>query len=140
LRSWLNGRLGNLWERRLTVEKNMLFLDGVCNLGSLAEEIEILSNLGRGGGPYIPKCVVIENIIGFVKLVAQAIIGILKVKLIPFVLPVREAGEWVVGLREAGGGRVVAGTVEAEKRHFDDVLQWCREALNRITVEFPRSE
>jgi hypothetical protein len=53
-------------------------LNGVGDLGRLACEVEVLADplLGRGAPA---ESIVIEGIVGFVELIAQAIIGVLKI-------------------------------------------------------------
>jgi hypothetical protein len=99
-------RMGNVILRRvasgsrlLTVEAQMLFLDGIGDLGSLAKKVEILANLARGRrfGASTAKGVIVESIIGVVELVTEAVVSILEVEGVVLILA-REASKWIVGL------------------------------------------
>ena len=104
----------------LAVEEDMLLINRIGNLGSLAEEVEILADRGVRRPSRIPKCIVVEGIVRLIKLVAQPVIGILKVEFLAIVVGVRKSGERIVGLREARGSGVVARGIKAKERHFED--------------------
>jgi hypothetical protein len=98
------------------MESDLLLLNSTRDLCRLAEKVEILSD--RRGGSFrvasaATKGVIVEGIVGFVKLVTKTVISILKLKGSLYIIASREAGEGVVGLGEARSRRVVA-------RHNDD--------------------
>lgn len=57
--------------------QHLLLLDGTRDLGSLAGEVEVLSNILDG---FAAEGVVVQDIIGFIELVAEAIVGLFEVK------------------------------------------------------------
>ena len=111
----LSGRLGHLGHGRLAAENNVLFLNDIGYLGSLAEEVKVLADFASYGASFTTEGIVVENIVCFVQLIAQAVVGILELEGLAFIVSVGEVGEGIVGLREAGGRRVVARGIEAEE-------------------------
>lgn len=109
-------RLSGLESRLLAIEAHVLFLDGIGHLGSLPKEVEVLAHsTGAWCATSSAECFIVEGIVGFVQLVAQTIVGVLKLKL--FTRIVTAKGKGIVRMGEARRTLVVAGRVKAEERH-----------------------
>ena len=95
----------------------MFLLDSVGDLGRMAKEVKVLSNLGSGAG-VAAKSIVVEDVVGFVELVAEAIVSIFKLEgVVADVVAAGEASKGIVGLGEARCRGVVAAAtgVKAKK-------------------------
>lgn len=123
---------------RASLVDHLLLLQRVCNLGSLASEVEIPPDALLGGWTGVAKSVVVEHVVGLVELIAQAVVRLLEVDSsrkssvqshqtarldIRIIVggPSSQAGEGIV-VAKAGGIRRVAlvtrqGRVEAEEGH-----------------------
>jgi hypothetical protein len=92
----------------LTVETDVLFLNGIRNFGSLAEEIEIIARRPGGQIGSVTKRIVIEGVAALIKLIAQAVVRIFEFQSVAFVVVARQPGERVMGLRKARRRRIMA--------------------------------
>ena len=137
------GGLGSMGNRRLLLDgraslvDDLLLLQGVCNLCSLAGEVEIPPDALLGRWAAVAEGVVVEGIVSLVELVAQAVVRLLEVNSslksvqscgmarvdmrIIVGCPSSQASEGIV-VAKAGGIRRVAvvtrqGRVEAEEGH-----------------------
>lgn len=57
--------------------QHLLLVDCAGNLGRLAGEVEVLAD---GLGRLAAKGVIVEGVIGFIKLVSEAIVGVVKIE------------------------------------------------------------
>jgi len=114
----VSDRLRSSGYRDLADEADMLLINSIGDLGSLAEKIKILANRSfRNAAACVPKGVIIESVVGFVKLIAQAIVGIFKLEGVDIVVMAGEASKGVANLGEPGTDRVRSGSVKSEERH-----------------------
>lgn len=94
----------------------MFLLDGVGYLSSPAKEVEIFANWPTTCTGVASKGIIVEVIAGFVKLVAETIIGVFKIDCISITFVVTgESGERIMRLREARCGLIVALGIKAKE-------------------------
>lgn len=113
-------RRGSSGSGLLSLKAKMFFLKGAGYLRSLSEEVKILPNLAVASGGVVAsstKGVVIERIVGIVKLITKAIVGIFELESVIDVSMPGKACEGVVSLGETRPCLVVATGVEAEEGH-----------------------
>lgn len=100
----------------------MLLLDGVGYLSGPTEEVEVFANRPTACTGIASECIIVEVIAGFVKLVAETIIGVFEVDCVSVTFAVTgESGERIVRLGEARRGLVVSLGIKAKEGHFVDV-------------------
>ena len=78
----------------------MFFLDGIGNLGGLTEKIKVLANFSGAGissaaEGSATKGIVVEGIVGVVKVIAKPIVGIFKFKGIATIVMMGIISAWV---------------------------------------------
>lgn len=110
--------------RLLSIEAEMLFLDGPGYLGCLSKEVKVLANFSSasrlGGTAATSKGIIVERIVSIVELVPQAIVGIFELERFIWVFaPPRQSREGIVGLGETRPCLVVAACIEAEEGHVE---------------------
>jgi hypothetical protein len=112
--------------RLLSVEAEMLLLNGTSYFGGLSKEVKVLSNLstanctaGAGAGStYSSKGIIVEGIVGVVELVSETIVGVFELESVVYVcFPPRQPRKGIMSLGEARPCLVVTACVESEERH-----------------------
>jgi hypothetical protein len=94
----------------------VLLLNGVGYLSGPTEEVEVLANRSTACTGVASEGIIVEVIAGFVKLVAETIIGVFKIDCVSGTFMVtREAGERIVRLREARRRLVVSLGIKAKE-------------------------